>query len=133
MRLEGSVLLDDGLPPASPSAVELICEGLTKVRTETDQAGRFGLEFDSPVAAHPGCSLRASLAGYRSGSIPVAEMAAAPNQVTIALYRTGKYQGESISVTWLGAPESAKSAFHSGMRELRRGREANFTEAVRFV
>ena len=130
-RLAGRVLLDDGLPPASPIAVELICEGLTKVRTETDQAGRFGLEFDSPAAAHPGCSLRASLAGYRSASIPVAEMAAAPNQVTIALYRTGKYQGEAISVTWLGTPESAKSAFHSGIRQLRRGSEADFTEAVR--
>ena len=34
-------------------------------------------------------------------------------------------------MTWLAAPESAKSAFHVGVRELRRGSEANFTEAVR--
>ena len=97
VRLAGSVLLDDGMPPASPIAVELICEGLTKVRTETDQAGRFGLEFDSPVAVQPDCSLRASLTGYRSGSVPVAEVTAASGRATIALHRDGQVPGRGES------------------------------------
>ncbi len=131
VRLAGSVLLDDGMPPASPIAVELICQGVTRARTETGESGGFSLTLVSAEETQPDCSLHASLAGYRSGSVPVAEIPDAPSLVAITLQRAGKYQGEAISVTWLGAPEAAAKAFHSGIREMRRGSEADLTEAAR--
>ena len=131
VRLASSVLLDDGMPAASPITVELICQGVTRARTETGESGGFSLALVSAEEAQPDCSLHASLAGYRSGSVPVAEMPDAPSLAAITLQRAGKYQGEAISVTWLGAPESARKAFHSGIREMRRGDEASLTEAAR--
>ncbi|MCP5111303.1 MAG: tetratricopeptide repeat protein, partial [bacterium] len=117
-EVAGRVLLDDGMPPASPVRVELVCDGNVTAQTDANDSGRVTL-----AANGAGCTVRASLAGYRSHT-------ARAEAASLVLHREGKYQGAAISVTWLAAPETARSAFHIAIREMRRGADGDFAKAV---
>lgn len=77
------------------------------------------------------CELRASLSGYRSDSIPLANrlINGEPEVGTIVLHRVGKVEGTRISVTTLRAPKNAKKAFERGTHLLKEQRPAEAAEA----
>jgi tetratricopeptide (TPR) repeat protein len=83
-----------------------------------------------------GCEIRASLAGFRSDSIPLAgrQLFDNPEIGTIFLHRLGKVEGSRISLTTLKAPKAAKKAFERGMNLLKKHKEAeardDFAKAV---
>ncbi|MCP5119890.1 MAG: tetratricopeptide repeat protein, partial [bacterium] len=78
-----------------------------------------------------GCAVRASLAGYRSDTIPTHELPTNPKVAALVLHRQGKYQGAAISATWLAAPEPAKLAFHAAIRGMRLGADGDYASAVK--
>ena len=114
----GRVLLDDGMPPAEPIRVELVCEGKPAGQTEAGDDGRFVFATNGR-----GCTVRASLSGYRSDRAPT-------EAASLVLHREGKYQGAAISVTWLAAPAAAIGAFHAAIREMRLGADGDYAKAV---
>ena len=129
--LSGKILLDDGMPPLTPIAIELVCKTQVVRQTRADDEGRFTLPPSSSHPAPSACILRASLSGYRAASIRLADMPEHPDVAALVLHREGKWQGAAISVTWLAAPAAARKAFHAAIREMRRGSEADLAGVAR--
>ena len=73
------------------------------------------------------CSLRASLAGYKSDAIDVFNRRSTdnPDIGTIALHRIAGVEGVSISVTSMQAPKPAKAAYEKGLAALLKDKPAD--------
>jgi len=71
-----------------------------------------------------GCSLRASLAGYRSDNVDLTNHRSLenPDVGTIILHRTGSVQGMTISATSALAPKDAKKAFEKAQNDQKKGK-----------
>jgi tetratricopeptide (TPR) repeat protein len=71
-----------------------------------------------------GCSLRASLPGYRSDSVDLTNHRALenPDVGTIILHRIGNVQGLTISATSAMAPKDAKKALEKGQNDVKKGK-----------
>lgn len=74
--LHGVVVVADGAAPETMVEVFSDCEGLRRVMAVTDTKGRFAIEgqLAGTLARENGCTLRASLDGYRSTARPAAEL-----------------------------------------------------------
>lgn len=114
-EVSGVVVADDGMPFFDPVAVRIHCAGSEAALTMADGAGRFRFP---DLQAVEDCELTASTAGYRVSRTAVRDLPAAAAIPALVLHRTGKYQGESLSVSHLAAPPAARSAFQTAMRRL---------------
>ena len=71
-----------------------------------------------------GCDLRASLAGFRSGTVSLSSRRAMdnPDIGTLVLKRIGNVEGLTISATSMNAPKDARKAFEKGHEALQKGK-----------
>jgi tetratricopeptide (TPR) repeat protein len=71
-----------------------------------------------------GCSLRASLPGYRSDSVDLTNRKSLdnPDVGTIILHRIGNVQGLTVSATSNLAPKDARKAFEKGTNDMKKGK-----------
>lgn len=123
----GTVALDDGEPRIEPIEVKIRCAGEIVAETEADERGRFELKWKS--AAEP-CRAEAYQPGYEPAALPVDALPAIPEIPSLTLHRTGKAQGETVSATFLAAPEQARRAFERGFEHLRAGEYGQGEEAL---
>ena len=110
--LDGVMELDDGWPFLSPAEVALSCGDDAPITGRADLQGRFSLEVEAPAE---NCVLTVSLQGYSSMPIRVADLPLDPGIPAVTLSRRGRYQGASISPTFLGASSEALAVYHSAM------------------
>ena len=103
-EVSGRVLLEDSRP--ARVEVELRC-GEKTARVEADEQGRFS--FD--LAGGRDCEVTAFAAGYMSQSLAVQRLPLRPEIPGLVLHRTGKWQGDTLSVTSVSAPDVATRAF----------------------
>jgi tetratricopeptide (TPR) repeat protein len=125
--IEGSVLLDDAVPPASPIAVELYCGGVRVAGAAVKPDGRFSL----PQVPQPGCTISATLAGYAPAAISADSLPLDPQIPGLALRREGKWQGHALSATTLSAHPEALRLYAAGVGALRAGGQRNMAQAER--
>lgn len=102
--------------------MDLRCAQGVPLSAGVDEAGRFEFKEGS---AEPGCSLDVSAPGYRVATLAASALPADPRIPAIVMYRLGKGQGESVSVSHLAAPAAAVGKYHLAVREMRRGAAGN--------
>jgi predicted Zn-dependent protease len=147
VRITGKVALEDKTPPPSPALIERLCSGLPHPEGTTDLKGNFAVDLghdviQDPYAIHaqPGvdmppdegthpfndCLIRASLPGYRSDLIPMANAKpdGHPYLGTIVLHFIGKVDGYVISPTSVEAPKDAKKEFDKAQEVIRKKKDA---------
>jgi len=90
----------------------------------TSSMGSMGGMQRSSSTSLMGCSLRASLAGYRSDSVDLSNHRTLenPDVGTIILHRIGNVEGMTISATSALAPKDAKKAFEKAQNEEKKGK-----------
>jgi len=72
-----------------------------------------------------GCEMRASLAGYRSDSVPLYGYGPYETDIdlgTIVLHQSAEVQGYAVSVTTAQAPQKARQAYEEGLRRVSNGK-----------
>jgi len=152
----GRVLIEGGLAPTEPIAIERFCNGGLRREGYTDNKGHFQLQLgyvteqdvsenDSATgnpqmmktsgASHAtqfeGCELRALLTGFRSSSVVLHILQDDFGEIqvgTIFLTRMDTAEGTSISVTSLAAPKEARQAYEKGKKA---AAEKRYEEAAR--
>ena len=69
-----------------------------------------------------GCELVGELPGYRSDRVQLGRRSVfdRPDVGVIVMHRLGGVKGDSVSITTLAAPKSARKAYESAMKELRK-------------
>jgi hypothetical protein len=127
--LRGRVVVDDGIPPATPIRVELRCPGAAPVTAPADSEGRFEL----PEAESADCTITAVLAGYAGETIGVDRLPLDAGIGALALRREGKWQGHGLSSTTLSASAAALSSFAGAVAALRAGGQANMAKAEEYL
>ena len=120
--LRGRVLADDGMPLPEATAVVLDCNPSGRMAVGVDEAGWFELEKPSELRD---CLLQVSAPGYRLHSMTTWALPADPGIPAVVMYRLGKGQGESMSVSHLAAPVDAVDSYHAAVRQMRRGPEGD--------
>jgi TolA-binding protein len=149
-------MIEGGLVPTEPIAIERICNGGLRREGYTDNKGQFQFQIGqeteqdasesdaaggtqrvmkSAGATHvtrfEGCELRALLTGFRSNSVPLHILQDEFSEVkvgTIVLTRLANSEGSSISVTSLSATKEARQAYDAGRKA---AIDKNFDEAIR--
>lgn len=140
----GKVQIADGTPLDAPVKIERVCAGVVHAEGYTDLKGNFSISLgtqdsgmpdasqisgpDTRLGADPGglalanCELRASLTGYRSDVISLANRRSLddPNVGTIFLHRMANVEGLTISATTALAPKDAKKAYEKALEALRK-------------
>jgi Tfp pilus assembly protein PilF len=136
----GGVLLGklavEGEPlPWEPILVSVLCKGTIFHTALSDPKGRFVITSDHVPGAlsvqgdaqrqmethFEGCTVQASLSGFRSNSITITQrnFLTAPDLGTLTLYREqGRGAGTAVSSTSESAPENAKKSFEKARSEL---------------
>jgi tetratricopeptide (TPR) repeat protein len=151
LMLQGRVILDDGSTPRDPITIERVCgtyvykEGYANSRGEYSvQLGlNTGIILDAsqdgntlnPASAGQGltsdispnamwdCELRASLTGYHSESIPLANQRNMDNHViNLVLHYMGDVRESNASATSAQAPKEAQKAYDRGVAAVKAGR-----------
>jgi tetratricopeptide (TPR) repeat protein len=155
--LIGKVMMDDGQPPPDSVTVQLVCRTSPRSIAYTDSKGGFSADLGSRInsavmmdateswsgsMANPGatrtsggiserdlmgCSLQASLPGFRSDSVNLATHRSLdnPDIGTIVLHRIGNVEGLTISATTRMAPKDAQKAFEKGRNEFKKEKLEN--------
>jgi len=126
VEVEGNPLVWDPIP------VTVYCDGQSRDQVYADGKGRFEfkstrLEGTTPVnskavkltALYVGCTVRASLAGYRSTSLQIANrnMTDDPDIGTVKLLRDEHASGTALSATSASAPKEALKAYEKARDE----------------
>ncbi|MEQ1886610.1 MAG: tetratricopeptide repeat protein [Bryobacteraceae bacterium] len=96
------------------------------------QRGMGGLNGRNPIERSLfGCELRASLPGFRSESVPLANIHYLdnPDIGTIVLHRVAKVNGLTVSATLALAPKDARKAYEKGQELLNK---RNSEEAIKY-
>ena len=152
LMLQGRVMLDDGKTPNEPIVIERVCgtfvykEGVANQRGEYSvqlgqNAGVFqdasttsatlntgpsagqGLTSDISPNALWDCELRASLTGYRSDSIMLANQRNSDNHViNFVMHYMGDAKGSTTSATSAQAPKDAQKAYQKALDALKAGK-----------
>lgn len=120
--LIGNIQIDGNPLIWEPVPVTILCDGKTRAQTYADGKGHFKfqstpLEGTTPVngkdvkltALYVGCTVRASLAGYRSSSLVIANRSLVdnPDIGTVHLDRDEHASGTALSSTSASAPKNA--------------------------
>lgn len=126
VEVEGNPLLWDPIP------VTVYCDGQSRDQVYADGKGRFEfkstrMEGTTPIntkavkltALYVGCTVRASLAGYRSTSLEIANrnMTDDPDIGTVKLLLDEHAKGTEVSATSAAAPKDAVKAFEKARDE----------------
>src|SRR5262249_12168589 len=140
--VSGRVVIEGGLVPTEPIAIERVCNGGLRREGYTDSKGTFQFQIGqqteqdvtekdsatghqrvmrssgpSQVTRFEGCELRALLTGFRSSSVTLHILQDDFGEVkvgTIILTRLANAEGFSISVTSLAASKEARRAYEAG-------------------
>ena len=152
--VSGNVVLQGGVAPQEPVAIERVCSGVFHREGYTDSNGQFQIEMGrqieqdasegdsrltgssnqsravgrATVSRYEGCELRAILPGFLSTSVTL-HMEDDFGQVragTIVLTRQENVQGSTISLVSLSAPKNARQAYEKGRKA---DLEKKFSEA----
>jgi TolA-binding protein len=154
--VSGRVLIEGGLVPTEPIAIERVCNGGLRREGYTDSKGQFQFQLgeqteqdvsenDSAsgsqqvmkssgafrVTRFEGCELRALLTGFRSTSVTLHILQDDFGETrvgTIVLSRLSSAEGSSISVTSLSAQKEARQAYEAGRKA---AIDKKFDEAAR--
>ena len=137
MYFAGKVAVDGGTLPWDPVPVIVDCNGVVKFDTQTDTKGNFTIQDagrnrasselvpqagakQPPTAAQlVGCQVKASLAGFRSGAITLANgsLMDNPDIGTITLHLDEHASGYGVSPTTAAAPPDAMKKFQKARSE----------------
>jgi len=164
--VSGKVVLQDGTPLSEPVLIERVCNGNPHPEGYTDSKGRFSIQLGqgrvmsfadasepptrgslgSAGITNPGggiresalmnCDLRASLPGYRSDVVMLANHRYMdnPDVGTIVLHRMGNVEGFTTSATSALAPKDARKAFEKGLDAVKKSKpdeaQKEFEKAV---
>ncbi len=145
--ISGRVVLSGAGESAGDTLVQRVCGAAVTGETRTDSTGHFLL---SRAGAHDpnvnasgsgapgswGCELRASFAGYQTGSLPLGNGKATDGgEVLIVLHPVGATGPMTISATTLLAPKKAQRSYEKGLDARRHGQpdlaQKEFGDAVR--
>ena len=162
MLLTGKVVLDDGSAPGEPVLIERICLGRPHPEGYSDAKGHFSITLgqeqnmlpdasetparNTATPSNPtggvresdlmNCDLRASLAGFRSQDVSLANRRYLddPNVGTIVLHRMANIEGLTISATSAMAPKDARKAYEKGLESVKKKKiddaQKNFEKAT---
>jgi tetratricopeptide (TPR) repeat protein len=150
VSLMGKVQIEGGGALEEPVRIERVCSGVAHAEGFTDSRGDFSVTLGHEQAAMPDasetvsratlnpsaqsrgltaqqlttCDLRASLPGYRSDIISLANRRYLdnPNVGTIFLHRLGNVDGMTISATTALAPKDARKAFEKALEAERKSK-----------
>lgn len=153
--VSGRVMIEGGLAPTEPIAIERICNGGLRREGYTDKKGQFQFQLGeeteqdvtendtasgnqqlmkssgaSHVTRFEGCELRALLSGFRSTSVTLHILQDDFGEIkvgNIVLTRLSNAEGTSISITSLSAPKEAREAYEAGKKAVI---EKKFDEAA---
>jgi tetratricopeptide (TPR) repeat protein len=151
--LSGKVVLSDGTLPSDRVMIESVCNNRRHAEGYTDSKGRFSFQLgqersvfddasDDPTGSRGGlgtranspggirqndlqsCEIRASLAGFRSDSIPLINHRYLdnPDLGTIVLHRLANVEGLTISATSALAPKDARKDYEKGLEALKKNK-----------
>jgi Tfp pilus assembly protein PilF len=145
LYVSGSVVMQGGITPPEPIAIERVCNGVARREGYTDFRGHFQIELTSTSSQYQdvsesnsnetgnslpgkttqsnqfrfeGCELRAVLPGFQSTSLVlhITDDFGDVRVGNITLAPMGNVVGSTISMTGLAAPESARRAFEKGRK-----------------
>jgi len=138
MYFSGKVAVEGGSLPWDPIPVIVDCNGTVKYNTQTDAKGAFAIQSSgritsssevSPQAGNNskqanaaqlvGCQIKASLAGYQSSSLTIANgnLMDNPDMGTIMLRLDEHASGTGVSPTTAAAPPDALKKFQKARSE----------------
>jgi tetratricopeptide (TPR) repeat protein len=137
--LIGKVLIEGGAAPDTPVKIERVCGAAPRAEGFTDSRGNFSIVLGQEQSGIPdasetpsrgsstqlaGCDLRASLAGYRSGTVSLSGVRYGdnPNIGTIFLRRPSNVTGLTTSATSSLAPKDARKAFKKALSAIKKNK-----------
>jgi tetratricopeptide (TPR) repeat protein len=137
--LIGKVLIEGGAAPDTPVKIERVCGAAPRAEGFTDARGNFSIVLGQEQSGIPdasetpsrgsstqlaGCDLRASLAGYRSGTVSLSGVRYGdnPNIGTIFLRRLSNVTGLTTSATSTLAPGDARKAYKKALTAIKKNR-----------
>ncbi len=139
MYFIGKVAVDGGTLPWDPIPVIVDCNGTVKYDTHTDTKGTFSIESGAvrnsstseivpqaggakPLTAAQlvGCQVKASLSGFRSSAVTIANgnLTDNPDIGTITLHLDEHASGYGVSPTTFSAPKDALKKFDKARSEV---------------
>lgn len=157
--LRGRIATNDGTSLPNDTLVERVCNATVRQQVYATLHGDFSMQmesrFDSFLDASAGpasregvarrdptggiprrdlmnCELRASAAGFRSGSITLLDLTPSASVIdvgAIVVERAAKIKGMTLSATPYKAPANARKAYEKGLEAERNGK---VTEAHKF-
>lgn len=142
--IRGRIATNDGTLIPHDALVERVCNNKVKQQAHVSTHGEFSMELGSnsdlvvdasgegtsriaqtgnngmigiPRRALMNCEVRASVAGFRSGSIDLVGLTSSEtiDVGTIVVHRTGKPKELTLSATIYKAPPNARKAFEKGL------------------
>lgn len=145
LYVSGSVVLQGGITPSEPIAIERVCNGVARREGYTDFKGQFQIQLGSAAtqfqdvtenpsdrsmdalsqkmnqtnqSRYEGCELRALLAGFQSSSVMlhITDEFGQVKVGNIVLTRMGNVEGATISLTSMAAPNPARQAYEKGRK-----------------
>ena len=159
--INGKVALDDGTAPGESVRIERVCNGRPRTEGYTDMKGHFSFTLGQEQGILPdasenqgrlnnpggpnqgvresmlmGCELRASLPGFRSEAVSLANhrYMDSPDVGVIILHRLANVEGLTTSATSSLAPKDARRAFEKGLEAAKKGKpddaQKDFEKAV---
>jgi tetratricopeptide (TPR) repeat protein len=145
LYVSGNVILQGGMAPTEPVAIERVCNGVVRREGYTDFKGQFQIQLgtntqfqdvtesttnstdsvlnrklnQSNQARYEGCELRALLAGFQSTSVllHITDDFGQVKVANIVLTRMGNVEGATISLTSMAAPGPARQAYEKGRKD----------------
>jgi tetratricopeptide (TPR) repeat protein len=154
MFLRGQVTTTDGTPLPNDVMVERVCGSQTRQQVHASPAGQFSMQLGSrndamldatgeasrsetsskneglgiPRQALLNCELRASVSGFTSSLIYLANLSGSMSSVdvgAIVVQRGTKAAGSTVSASAYRAPPRAINAYEKGMEAQRKGKSAD--------
>jgi tetratricopeptide (TPR) repeat protein len=145
LYVSGNVILQGGMAPTEPVAIERVCNGVVRREGYTDFKGQFQIQLgtntqfqdvtettsnqtdsvlsrklsQSNQTKYEGCELRALLAGFQSTSVllHITDDFGEVKVANIVLTRMGNVEGATISLTSMAAPGAARQAYEKGRKD----------------
>jgi tetratricopeptide (TPR) repeat protein len=137
MYFAGKVAVEGGALPWDPVPVFVDCNGVVKYDTQTDAKGNFAIQDSGRITTSSelvpqagakkqltaaqlvGCQVKASLAGFRSSTVTIANgnLMDNPDIGTITLHLDEHASGYGVSPTTAAAPPDAMKRFEKARSE----------------
>lgn len=130
ISFQGKVVVDGGALPWDPIPVTVTCDGKARYSTQADSKGAFVIQgakqssevisqvqdpSQTPASRLIGCQVHATLSGYRSSVITIANLNIMdnPDVGTITLHADERATGTAVSATTASASKDAMKKFES--------------------